>query len=67
MAITLAIDTIVAKVSKHGAYTVEIPAGQWVNYRYGSPENPVDILLEQVPAGKKWVLTANVYIEETDV
>ena len=66
MAITLVTDTIVAKVSKHGTETVEIPAGQWIQYRYGTPENPVDSLLIQVPEGKKWSVTMNIYIEETD-
>jgi hypothetical protein len=66
MAIELHAETIVAKTTKSGSEMVEIPAGQWVNYRYGTPESPVDILLAQVPAGKKWRLTANVYIEELD-
>ena len=66
MAISLTTDTIIAKVSKTGSESIEIPAGQWINYRYGTPENPIDLLLAQVPAGKKWKLTANVYIEETD-
>ena len=66
MAITLITDIITAKVSQHGSQTVEIPAGQWIHYRYGTVQAPVDILLAQVPAGKKWKLTANVYIEKTD-
>jgi len=66
MAITLQTDTIVAKVSKSGTEVIDLPAGHWINYRYGTPENPVDLFLAQVPAGKKWKLTANVYIEETD-
>ncbi len=66
MAITLETDTITAKTTKKGSESVEISAGQWIHYRYGTPEAPVDILLSQVPAGKKWKLTANVYIEETD-
>jgi hypothetical protein len=66
MAITLETDTIVAKTTKKGYELIELPAGQWIHYRYGTPEAPVDILLAQVPAGKKWKLTANVYIEETD-
>ena len=66
MPITLTASTITEKVSKYGSETVEIPAGQWIHYRYGTVGAPVDILLTQVPAGKKWKLTANVYIEETD-
>jgi hypothetical protein len=66
MAIILREDTIIAKTTKSGSEAVEIPAGQWIHYRYGAPEAPVDILLAQVPAGKKWKLTANVYIEELD-
>lgn len=66
MSITLITDSITAKVIKSGNSTIEIPAGQWINVRYGTPENPIDLLLEQVPAGKKWKLTANVYIEETN-
>jgi hypothetical protein len=64
--ITLNTDAIIAKTSKNGSETVEIPAGQWIEYRYGTPEAPIVILQQQVPAGKKWKLTANVYIEETD-
>jgi len=66
MAITLEVDTITPKVTKKGSEMVDILAGQWIHYCYGTPEAPVDILLEQVPEGKKWRLTANVYIEETD-
>ena len=66
MAIELKTDVIIAKTTKYGNESVDVVAGQWVNYRYGSPENPIDILLAQVPTGKKWKLTANVYIEETD-
>jgi len=66
LAITLDTDTIIAKTTKSGSEIIEIPAGQWIHYRYGSPSSPVDILLAQVPAGKKWILTANVYIQEMD-
>ena len=66
MAITLETDTIIAKTTIKGSESVELPAGHWINYRYGTPEAPVDLLLAQVPAGKKWRLTANVYIEELD-
>ena len=66
MAITLETDTITAKTTKKGSESIEIPAGQWIEYRYGTPEAPIVILQQQVPAGKKWKLTANVYIEETD-
>ena len=66
MAIVLTSEIIYPKVSKQGSEIVNIPAGQWIHYRYGTPQAPIDILLAQVPAGKKWKLTANVYIEETD-
>lgn len=66
MAIELHTETITSKTTKSGFEMVEIPAGQWIQYRYGTPESPTDILLAQVPAGKKWKLTANVYIEEVD-
>jgi hypothetical protein len=66
MAITLEVDTISAKVTKKGSERIEVPAGQWVHYRYGTPQNPTEALLTQVPAGKKWIVTMNVYIEELD-
>lgn len=66
MAITLEVDSIIAKTVKRGAEVINLSAGEWIHYRYGDPSNPTVILLEQVPAGKAWRLTANIYIEETD-
>lgn len=57
---------IPARAIRTGQEELELPAGQWVSYRYGTPENPVDSLLIQVPVGKKWNVTMNVYIEELD-
>lgn len=62
--ITLIEDTIVAKTTKHGHETITLPAGQWIQIRYGTPNNQTDMILLQVPQGKQWVLTANLYIEE---
>jgi hypothetical protein len=66
MSIVLSEDTITAKISKRGAEIVDVTADQWVQYRYGTPEATVDVLVEQVPVGKKWKVTMSVYIEETD-
>jgi hypothetical protein len=66
MAITLETDTITAKTTKHGSGTVDISEGQWISYSYGNIKELKELLLAQVPKGKKWKLTANVYIEETD-
>jgi hypothetical protein len=66
MAIVLEEKIIQAKIIKSGHEEIELPAGQWIEYRYGTPEAPTVLLQAQVPAGKKWKLTANVYIEELD-
>jgi membrane-anchored protein YejM (alkaline phosphatase superfamily) len=66
MPIVLSEDTIIAKTSKHGAEFMEVPAEHWLHYEYGTPEAPVQVLIAQVPAGKKWKVTMSVYIEETD-
>ena len=66
MAITLETDTITAKTTKKGSELIEVPAGHWLHYEYGTPEVPVQVLVQQVPEGKKWKVTMNVYIEETD-
>jgi len=66
MAIILSMETISAKISKHGSEAVDVPAGHWIHYEYGVPEAPVHVMVEQVPVGKKWKVTMNVYIEETD-
>lgn len=66
MAITVQTDIILAQTATHGSEMVDMSAEQWIEFRYGTPENPINIYLAQVPAGKKWKLTASVYIEETD-
>jgi hypothetical protein len=66
MAITLETDTITAKTTKKGSERLEVPAGHWIHYEYGVPEAPVHVLVEQVPVGKQWIVTMNVYIEEID-
>ena len=66
MAIELSEDIITEKVAKHGSEGVVLTAGQWIHYESGDPASPVLLFLAQVPAGKVWKLTANVYIEETD-
>ena len=66
MPIVLSEDTITAKLSKRGAEIVDVPAEHWLHYEYGTPEVPVQVLIAQVPAGKKWKVTMSVYIEETD-
>ncbi len=68
MPINLIETSELAKATKYGTETiVDIPAGHWVNVRYGTPEAPVDDMLIQVPAGKTWTFTYTVYIEEKDV
>jgi len=67
MAIILSMETISAKISKHGTEFIDVlPTGHWLHYEYGVPEAPVQVMVEQVPVGKKWRVTMNVYIEETD-
>ena len=66
MAIALSEDVITAKISKRGSEFVDVPAGHWLHYEYGTPELPVQVLIAQVPAGKKWKVTMSVYVEETD-
>ena len=66
MAIALSEDIITAKISKRGSEFIEVPAGHWIHYEYGTPEAPVHVMVEQVPVGKKWKVTMSVYIEETD-
>lgn len=66
MSITLIESSASAKSTKYGTETIEILTEQWVNVRYGTPEAPIDDLLVQVPAGKKWTFTYTVYIEERD-
>ncbi|MDD2680393.1 MAG: hypothetical protein PHO03_06315 [Candidatus Omnitrophica bacterium] len=66
MAITLETDTITAKTTKKGYEIIELKEGQYILYAYGDPKEPKEILSAEVPKGKKWRLTANVYIEETD-
>lgn len=66
MPIALSEDTITAKLSKRGSEIVDVPAEHWLHYEYGVPEAPVQVLIAQVPVGKKWKVTMSVYIEETD-
>ena len=64
MAITFVIDTILAKVAKHGSETIDLAVGKHIKIET-SPQG-VEILDAVVPAGKKWRVTISVYIEETD-
>jgi len=56
----------VAYVALSADQEIEVPAGHWIQYRHGTPEAPVDDLVAQVPAGKKWVVIMTVGIRETD-
>lgn len=66
MPIALSEDIITAKLSKRGSEIVDVPSEHWLHYEYGVSEAPVQVLIAQVPAGKKWKVTMSVYIEETD-
>jgi len=49
-----------------GAETVNVPAGQWVQLRYGAEEEPTTILEGQCPEGKSWAVALTVAINEVD-
>ena len=49
-----------------GSGEIIVPAGQWLNIRYGPAQTPADELLEQVPQGKQWKVIVTLSIEETD-
>jgi hypothetical protein len=66
MAITLEEKSILPRTIKLGTEEIEASAERWLHYEYGTPEAPVQVLIAQVPAGKKWKVTMSVYIEETD-
>lgn len=59
---------ITEKLTRPGT-TENIPmvAGEKLQIRYGNIANPTILLLETVPAGKKWDLRISIYIEETDM
>jgi len=50
-----------------GSAEIIMPAGQRLNVRYGTVADPVDEVLEQVPAGKQWKVLVTIIIEETTV
>jgi len=49
-----------------GSGEIVIPAGEWLNVRYGTPEEPADELLAQVPPSKQWKVLVTLSIEQTD-
>jgi hypothetical protein len=66
MAVELSETPISAYTDKRGGTEVELSAGQWVRIQHGPSGDPVDDLLEQVPAGKAWSVRFFVAITETD-
>jgi len=66
MAITLTTRTIPEQVIKSGSEdALEVVAGKSLKIET-SPDG-IDILDEEVPAGKVWVVTISVQIKESDV
>lgn len=63
MAIVLVNESLPARVSYQGSATVTAPAGRHVKVET-SPGGE-ELLDAVVPAGKTWVVTVNVYIQET--
>jgi len=61
-------DGSIAAETKHlGNEIFDIPAGDWVQIRHGDPNDPVEVLEEQVPVGKAWNVHIQVTITETDI
>ena len=58
-------EEITAKTVYSGFEEIELSAGQKFQIRHGNLGNPVEMYLGTVPQGKKWKLTASIYIEET--
>lgn len=64
MAMTLSEESRPARMSLTGTETVLAPAGKFVKIE--TAPDGVEILNAEVPAGKAWTVTVNVYIVETD-
>lgn len=64
MTITLAEESKPARVTKSGSETFTVQSGKNVTVAYYDP-GIVRVLNVDVPAGKTWTVTVNVYVVET--
>ena len=64
--IELTTENIPAKTTKYGADSIQLSAGKRIQVRHGVTGDITEMLDEEVPEGKSWLVSVQVNIIETD-
>lgn len=61
----IATQQVIGQTYKTGTSSINIPATEWLQIRYGTPDDPTTELQVQCPAGMKWRVNLSVEVYES--